>query len=65
MAGSGQSIGEMSTRLLEILAGVEKVKVVENSVEGDVSNVKTYLKEVATVCKQMFHLVGENLEQGH
>ncbi len=59
----GGDIGDMRSRLLEILSGVERLRTVESNVEGDVGNLELYVKEVAAVCKQLFHLTGENLEQ--
>ncbi len=53
----------MSSRLLEIVAGVERLKVVENTVEGDVGNLEVCITEVATLCKQLFHPMGKDLEQ--
>ncbi len=53
----------MRTSLLEILAGVERLKVVENTVEGEVGDVEMYIKEAATACAQLFNLTGKNLEQ--
>ncbi len=52
----------MSSRLLEILSGVERLKAVENNVEGDVGNLELYVKEAAAACEQLFHLMGENVE---
>ncbi len=63
MAGAEQGVGEMSTKLLEILVGVEKMKVVENKVAVGVGNMELYVKEVAAVCKQLFHPMGNTLEQ--
>ncbi len=53
----------MSTSLLEILAGVKKMRAVENSAQGYVGNLKLYVNVVAAVCKQWFHLMGKSLDQ--
>ncbi len=62
MAGRAE-VGEMSSRLLEILSGVERLRTVESMVEAEVGNLEVYIKEVVAVCKQFIHLVGKNLVQ--
>jgi hypothetical protein len=59
----GGDFGEMSSRLLEIFSGVERLKAVEENVEGNVGNLELCIKDVGAVCKQLFHFMGKNLEQ--
>ncbi len=37
--------------------------MVESSVEAYVGNLERYIKEVATVTKQLFHIIGKTFEQ--
>ena len=61
--GLGSDVGEMSSRLIEILAGVEKLAHIEAEVETDVGNLEAYIKESATTCRKLFYIIGETMEQ--
>ena len=61
--GLSSSVGEMSSRLVEILAGVEGLTNIEAKVETDVGNLEAYIKESAKISRRLFHIIGKTIEQ--
>ena len=61
--GFGSGVGEMSSRLMEILAGVEKLTHIEAEEGTDVGNLEAYIKESATTCRKLFYIIGKTMEQ--
>ena len=61
--GLGSSVGEMSSRLMDILAGMEQLAKIEAEVETDVGNLEAYIKESATTCRKLFYIIGKTMEQ--
>jgi hypothetical protein len=61
--GISSSVGEMSSRLVEILAGVEGLTSIEAKVEHDVANLEVYIKESARISRMLFHIIGKTIEQ--
>ncbi len=46
-------------------AGMERMPQIEENVENDQLNIESYVKEVASVCKEMFKAAGATFEQEH
>ena len=61
--GLGSGVGEMSSRLMDILAGVKQLAKIEAEVETDVGNLEACIKESATTCRKLFHIIGKTMEQ--
>ena len=61
--GLGTSVGEMSSRLMDILAGIEQLAKIEAEVETDAKNLEKYIKASATTCRNLFQVIGKIMEQ--